>query len=227
MSKHMIQTKKPKKQVISRELALHPVSGAKYTSWNSINPLDPRIITDLHYCEDVAVTTSAGPGFVNYDWNLNSLFDPNSTGTGHQPRGYDQMTALYNRYRVYYVRWQVTATVTNSADGCLLAVMPSNNASPGTWNDVVEQTYGKFKSIDRQDGTTIYGGISMAQLNGKSPAQYAASDNTGSLVTGSPTEQLILHTAILNTAGAAVTYHINIRLVFDCEFSDPIQLNQS
>ena len=31
---------------------------------------------------------------------MNSLFDPDQTGTGHQPYYFDQFAALYNRYTV-------------------------------------------------------------------------------------------------------------------------------
>ena len=34
-------------------------------------------------------------------FRLNSLFDPDFTGTGHQPQGYDNMALQYNRYIVY------------------------------------------------------------------------------------------------------------------------------
>lgn len=43
-------------------------------------------------------------------FRLNSLFDPNFTGTGHQPLGYDQFGALYGIYRVYKVEVQVRLT---------------------------------------------------------------------------------------------------------------------
>ena len=31
---------------------------------------------------------------------LNSLFDPNLSGLGHQPRGFDQLMAVYEKYTV-------------------------------------------------------------------------------------------------------------------------------
>lgn len=35
-----------------------------------------------------------------YVFRVNSLFDPDFTGGGHQPLGFDQMSAMYNRYTV-------------------------------------------------------------------------------------------------------------------------------
>jgi hypothetical protein len=202
-------------------------SDVPYTSVSRYYPIAPRLRTKLRYNEQVGVTTSAGPGYVNYDWNLNGLFDPNSTGTGHQPRGFDQLASLYNRYRVYRTKWEIIATVTNSADGALLGVMPSNVPTPGTFNDLSEQTYAVVKPFSQATPVVIRGQIGLAQLNGKSPEAYMADDTTGAQITANPSEQLILHTGVLNTAGAAVLYTLFVSLEFDVEFSDPTQLNQS
>lgn len=40
----------------------------------------------------------------NQQFRLNSLFDPDYTGTGHQPMGYDQITPLYHQYCVLDVK---------------------------------------------------------------------------------------------------------------------------
>ena len=39
---------------------------------------------------------------------MNSLFDPNRTGTGHQPYGFDQLSTFYNRYYVTGSKMTVT-----------------------------------------------------------------------------------------------------------------------
>lgn len=38
--------------------------------------------------------------FMEWTWRANSIFDPDETGTGHQPNGFDQMAALYEKYIV-------------------------------------------------------------------------------------------------------------------------------
>lgn len=43
-------------------------------------------------------------------FRLNSLYDPDFTGTGHQPLGFDQLTPIYKVYRVYKVECQVRIT---------------------------------------------------------------------------------------------------------------------
>lgn len=54
--------------------------------------------------------------FTNYVWSANGLYDPNITGTGHQPRGFDELCSLYNHYAVTACRakfWTASADVRN------------------------------------------------------------------------------------------------------------------
>jgi hypothetical protein len=50
--------------------------------------------------EDYTITTNAA-GLGQYIWNINSLYDPDRTGTGFQPTYFDQLSEIYGRYRVY------------------------------------------------------------------------------------------------------------------------------
>jgi len=52
----------------------------------------------MKYVQQVSLDPSAG--LVNNSFNANSLYDPDQTGTGHQPNGYDTLSALYSRYLV-------------------------------------------------------------------------------------------------------------------------------
>ena len=50
---------------------------------------------------DSNVTLDAGAGLAtSHTFVCNSLFDPDFTFTGHQPMGYDQWSAIYERYTV-------------------------------------------------------------------------------------------------------------------------------
>lgn len=59
-----------------------------------------RFFTKLKYMETVTFT-GVGWGANQYLWRANSIFDPNQTGTGHQPYGMDQWATWYSEYVVY------------------------------------------------------------------------------------------------------------------------------
>lgn len=60
----------------------------------------PKKIQMTHrYVESTNVNSSSG-AFSTYFFSCNGMYDPNITGTGHQPMYFDQMTALYDHYTV-------------------------------------------------------------------------------------------------------------------------------
>lgn len=58
-----------------------------------------KVVQTMKYAENVNLTSTAG-ALATYQFSCNGLFDPNITGTGHQPMYFDQMSALYNHYHV-------------------------------------------------------------------------------------------------------------------------------
>lgn len=57
-----------------------------------------------------------------YYWQANSAYDPDGSGVGHQPRGWDQLAALYNNYEVYYATITVSITSYDVAQALLLTL---------------------------------------------------------------------------------------------------------
>jgi hypothetical protein len=180
--------------------------------------------------EWVAATTTAGPGTFTYQFSLNSLFDPNTTGTGHQPRGFDQIKTLYNRYRVYGVSYRVTGVLdsipTNQAT--FLGVNPINGTNSSTTSDAAaESNWGAAVPISIYAPNSISGFVNLPQLNGKTPEAYMADDTTQADISASPSESMHLIVSVQNLAGTAVSAYIFVQLEYDCEFSDAINLAQS
>lgn len=69
--------------------------------------------TKLRYVQQFTVT---GAAFANRFFRGNSCYDPDQTGTGHQPMFFDQYIAVYGKYRVL-------------ASAVKIQVMNSGNAS--------------------------------------------------------------------------------------------------
>jgi len=66
---------------------------------------------DTYICKlKYAEAFSINPGSISgqYTYRANSLFDPDFTSGGHQPHYYDQLSAIYTRYRVYGIRFEVS-----------------------------------------------------------------------------------------------------------------------
>lgn len=127
----MPRTKKYAKKRMSRRSAKGTPTASKYGSKmyssyarrsqipvahrNDITYIVPRIgtqsfapraqVTQHKYCQQFSVYSDSTTGLsgVEQVFKLNSLFDPDQTGTGHQPRGFDEYALIWKRYRVYKV----------------------------------------------------------------------------------------------------------------------------
>lgn len=56
--------------------------------------------TKLRYCDNFTLDGAAAGLATPYVFNAGGMYDPNVTSTGHQPRGFDQLIALYDHFVV-------------------------------------------------------------------------------------------------------------------------------
>lgn len=68
-------------------------SGANYA-------VQPTLRAKLIYSEYYTVNPGAGGAAGTYIFSANGLYDPNITGVGHQPTGFDQIMAIWGEYVV-------------------------------------------------------------------------------------------------------------------------------
>lgn len=77
-----------------------PVSSVPNTNLRpSTHGLPDNMTTTVRYRTRVELNPAAG-ALSTYVFRANSIYDPDYTSTGHQPLGYDQLSALYNHYTV-------------------------------------------------------------------------------------------------------------------------------
>lgn len=92
----------------------------------------PRMIVPLKYVSEKLsiVCTSGADNY--YLFNANSIYDPDRTGTGHQPLGYDQWQNFYSHYRVLSSKISVVANSSTSAPfNIVINSMPSTTGATG------------------------------------------------------------------------------------------------
>lgn len=88
----------------------------------------------LHYHETVSLSSTTG-AVATYVFATNGLYDPNITGTGHQPAGFDQVMLFYNHYYVSKasIRVNIRNTTTSVSPTCILSVNGSATAITNTF----------------------------------------------------------------------------------------------
>lgn len=162
----------------------------------ALQPVAQRYICKQKYSE--TITTDAN-GL--YTINLNSVFDPNRTGIGHQPYGFDTMASLYNRYRVISCGWRIHANAVPGVANFMVAAMPANEVltilSTSEWR---ENPRAKYVMASAGGNVPVLKGKTyIPSLVGRTKFQYMADDRYQAQVTASPNEL-----AILNIATAAI-----------------------
>lgn len=101
------------------------------------NIMPNRGFTKLNWYHSTSVTPTTSWSLNQY--RMNSIFDPDYTGVGHQPLGHDEFAYFYNRYRVLAAKIRVTFTpITANADIlCGLGVHPGSGGAL-TWQTMHE-----------------------------------------------------------------------------------------
>lgn len=191
-------------------------------------PIAPRTLARLKYATTVNLTISTGGIPVYYFMNLNSLFDPDRTSVGHQPYGFDFYSNLYNRYRVYKVHWAVEFPSFPSAfySACCT---PQNHANPPASFDAgSEQPRTITKSVSGGGKSQVIKGTAyLPALNGNTPQQYRANEDTSASFVSSPNEVITLRIGANNPTSSTAINGVSIRMVYFAELFDPIDLTQS
>jgi hypothetical protein len=206
----------------------------QYTTKESqaISFFDPHRYITLRYCDIFTTGNLAATTAVAQIMNLNSLFDPDRTGTGHQPMGFDQLAGIYARYRVLKVRWKVI--ISPSSVTYHAAVVPLNGllasavTTAATFTAAAEQPRAKlFTQAASGNAHTFNGFISLNALAGTTPLEYLDDDRYEALVTATPSEIETLYIALYNPNAGTIVINYSVELLFECDLHDPIAQAQS
>lgn len=199
--------------------------------YGSFSPFPPTYSCKMRYCETFTSTTGVAGVFpVPQAMSLNSLYDPDITGFGHQPYGYDQMTALYRRYLVSGVKVDITFT-DPSADGMVCGVMVQSSGAGGSLSGIQpaiikEQPLSWICPINNTGSQVRHFRqyLPLPKIEGLKRVQWIANqDQYGALVTASPTLQPTIQFAAASDAGSAgATLKCRIELTYYVRFYDRI-----
>lgn len=196
-----------------------------------INLVDPHKFLVLKY-SDVFTQSLATVTATNQIMNMNSLFDPDRTGTGHQPYGHDQIAALYNRYRVWSLQWKITFHA--ESQGFHVVVTPTNGNLATAITNVTSFAAAceTPRANVHSQGTgansvVLRGNLQLNELNGSSPTEYKSDDRFQAVFGSSPGELLLLNIGTYNSSGSTVAIDFIVELWYHVEVYDPIILAQS
>lgn len=177
------------------------------------------------------VEGAAGVG-ATYAFRLNSLYDPNATGVGNQPVGYDQWSALFNRSTVF--RCSITVQMVNT--GTLpseFGIFPLIGASPvPTSTSSWSCQYGSSSSLLGTTGRNVFTtkrNYDIAKLFGISKAKLLAEEEyseqpAGPAVAGNNQAFLYIWTRGIGAVGSCA---LRVQMLFTARLFDPVSMDLS
>lgn len=172
-----------------------------------------------------SINPPSGGLCASHVFSLNSLFDVDVTGVGHQPAGYDQLMAIYEQYTVIGVRYKVSLVNSDAAITVMhgVSVQDQVGATPDP-RVYMENGQTQWKILggksEASDSISEFAGyISMPATHGKTYQEYISEDIYRGTASASPTEQAFLHiwAAEISTGDPGPVLGV-IELEFNCLF---------
>jgi len=231
----------PKRVTRARTAQRYPLVRNAPSRAENFRPLSilsrPPVLSIKHksillYSDNRLITPTAGAATA-YVYTANGLYDPDVTGIGHQPMGYDQLMSLYEHYTV--LQGKITVCFVNESaveTGFVgIGLFPDStietNPAKMIENGLLNHGYIAPRNGDSKSQITLTVPFNIAKVNGR----------TGSIVgddlyrgdgSANPTEQTYLHVFAYNLATAnAMAVRCNVLIEFEAVFTEPRKLAQS
>jgi hypothetical protein len=245
---HRSRAKHPQQRPSGQGILTAPIAGYVNNPIRDSRYLDPfpeRLRKSLRYGQQLSLSTdTTGPTQNKFGTAtalvLNSLFAPVSGG--HQPYGFDQLAALYQRYKVTGVDIRLTvepalydAAASNSTQLFAMLVLPpgvSGTIGGSTVDVILEKPLSAHISVTPGSGSNtinIKQHFDVSRYLGVTRAQYNANiEDYQALCTASPARVLTLEFATTNVSTTtAAGLRVTLEADFHAEFFQRTILTQS
>lgn len=155
--------------------------GSSFGAMNQWDPIPQKMFIKMRYADRQIYTAGVG-GICGAEqvYRLNSVNDPDFTGTGRRAYGWTTMSSLYNRYKVHSVDIIIKAT-DPSEDGMFLVGMvqaPANAyQTTGKTGAQISETSGSFYKQVNNTGSqqaTIKKHFKIQGISGLTKIQFKA-----------------------------------------------------
>lgn len=112
-------------------------------------PFPALLRNQLVYAEQTTLSLTTGA----YNWHMfkcNGLYDPNHTGTGHQPLYFDQLMAIYNHYTVVssYIEATIQGAPTSHTQLTQVLYIDDDSNAATTLASALERPGARYRAWD-------------------------------------------------------------------------------
>lgn len=205
----------------------------------SRSPIPPTMQVKFRYAQTVTYTTgAAGIVGVPNTFRLSNLFDPDLTGTGHQPYGWDQIRTFYKNYKVESVSvvliWSTIGgtaevmpcySITSETNGVSLSGISCDYATelPSVSTCILSAS-GNTRTVEQRFSAPLYKIHAIKKSEYNQP-EYTAQDNN---VATEPTKQVYLAVSVGSPSGVGgIAATCQTIITYNVRCTGRIQMGQS
>lgn len=192
----------------------------------AINPFKDKTYAKFKYVESYDISISGAPYFGRQQMSGNSLFDPNATGGGSQPYGFDQWATLYYIYRVYGSKIECVVlpydgdAIPDASNDVSVTILPyrnsdnpfalvSNPVEFGVLPYAKTKDFKVYGSTGKDNKMTHY--MSTAKMYGLDPVQVKCNPTYESLMTTNPATRWYWNIMTYPTTGGSIAHQVIVR----------------
>jgi len=196
-------------------------------------PMFNKLKRTLKYVDfGLSLNPGVGGTLATYTFSANGLYDPNITGVGHQPMGFDQLIPFYNHYTVIGARIKATFINTSATSQCFVGIMATAASSISTTNfgTLIEQgniTYTNL-ALSGQDASQVdlIHKVSIGKFMGR--RNILSEDDFRGSAAANPTEQVYFQlVAAPHSSVDLAALVVNVEVEYITIFTEPKELASS
>lgn len=179
------------------------------------------------YAEIVGLNAAAAAAPATYQWRANGMYDPNYTGTGHQPLYFDQLSTIYDHFTVVksYIKLTLANASSTPATVCVF-LNDDTTVTPATIDGRMEQSSARTIFLAKEAGAQVmYLKFDAYKVFGGS---ILGNDNLQGTSAADPVEQAIFTvSASSSDAGAATSVYCQAEIVYTAVWDETRDIAQS
>lgn len=193
------------------------------------SPMATKFLTHLRYTDQINVDPGLSGLRAVHVFRANSLFDPDETGGGHQPRGFDQIMPMYEKYTVIACRMKCTFMANEANQNARVCIAILNTGTPlVSFNDYLESgtAITKYLTNTSQPSVVIVQKVAMAKWFSKT--SLLSEDTVQGSSTGNPAEVCHFHVVAAGVNGVNTgNVTVQVEIQFVAVFTEPVVVAQS
>ena len=190
-----------------------------------------RTVRSHHKFFDVRLGTTTAGSVGNIMYRANGMYDPYAYTFGAQPRGFDQMAALYDHFVVIGSKISVTLTCQpeNIVEGLIVGIaLVDNSTASTTTTDYMERPgQVSWRYVNPQNPQVT---VTLACNPNKFLNRNVKDDEVKGSAAGDPTEQCYFHVFVSNFNGSSTQtdrFKLSTLVEYEAVWFEPKNPSQS